>query len=139
MTRDQLAYQLNGREYGDEITPDETAQAAKDGLLVVYGYSDDNTEFAGLFRDEAPCYGGCDIFVHREGMLEDHDAAECNCKFCGYAEMAKKCAKIEAVWDSDGYSWTYKTDLPHAEFDILEDGEKFCRGMVIDAKDLPTI
>jgi hypothetical protein len=52
--------------------------------------------------------------------------------------MAAKglCKTIEAIWGKDGYSWTYKTDIPHATFDIFEDGEKFCRGIVFDIKSL---
>lgn len=47
MTAKELAEMLSGRKYGMEITSEE-ARAAKDaGLVVVYGYSDDNVEFAG--------------------------------------------------------------------------------------------
>jgi hypothetical protein len=49
----------------------------------------------------------------------------------------KESAKtIEVVWDAEGYSWIYETEIPHAVFDILEDGEKFCRGIVFDIRSL---
>lgn len=39
---------------------------------------------------------------------------------------------IEAIWSPDEIdaSWLIKTDIPHATFDILEDGDLFCRGVV---------
>jgi hypothetical protein len=37
---------------------------------------------------------------------------------------------IDAVWCEGEYSWTYKTNIPHATFDIWEDGEKYCKGIV---------
>lgn len=47
MTAKELAEMLFGRKYGMEITSEE-ARATKDaGLVVVYGYSDDNVEFRG--------------------------------------------------------------------------------------------
>ena len=43
---------------------------------------------------------------------------------------------MKAVWGEEGYSWTYETAIPHATFEILEDEEKYCRGIVFDIKDL---
>jgi hypothetical protein len=48
----------------------------------------------------------------------------------------KTARKIEAVWAEDGYSWTYRTDIPHATFEITEDGEPYCRGIVFALADL---
>ena len=146
MTKEQLATQLNGREYGAEITKEEEKLADKCGLVVICGASDDLVELRGAIHDELGAYGGKTILIHSKGaMEEDH---ECECDYCGFKAMKAKCAKIEAVWGTpvstvaaggDSYSWTYKTGIPHATFDILEDGEKFCRGIVIDVKYLPTI
>jgi hypothetical protein len=36
----------------------------------------------------------------------------------------------------DGCSWTFRTGIPHATFNILEDGDLFCRGIVVDLRDL---
>jgi hypothetical protein len=52
--------------------------------------------------------------------------------------LLEKAATIEALWcKENGYSWTYKTAIPHAAFDIMEDKLKYCRGIVIALKDLP--
>jgi DNA-binding XRE family transcriptional regulator len=46
--------------------------------------------------------------------------------------------KIEAIWSPEepACSWLIKTDIPHATFDITEDGELFCRGIVFSIDDL---
>lgn len=52
MTAKQLAARLDGREYLKEITPEEEREAEANGLVVVYGYSDDNVELAGSYYVE---------------------------------------------------------------------------------------
>lgn len=138
MTPQEFASILNGREYGNEITETEEKEAKRQGLVVLFGYSDDNAEFRGAIDAEAGCYNGGEIRIHRKGLLASHNDP-CECQFCGYQAAAAKCAVIHAEWGKDGYSWTYRTNLLHATFDILEDGEKFCRGIVFNVSDLPTL
>ena len=33
-------------------------------------------------------------------------------------------------------AWTYMTDIPHATFDVMDDGELYCRGIVFALADL---
>ena len=47
MTAKQLAEKMDGREYMDEITPEEEREAYCNRLVAVFGYSDDCLEFAG--------------------------------------------------------------------------------------------
>jgi hypothetical protein len=134
MTKEQLAEILNGRPYGDEIKETESIQARKDGLLVVFGYSDDNTEFRGAFDDEVGCYDEKEIFVNRKGVLSEHE--ECECPFCGYEEAKKNAASIMANFRGPGpFHW--KTEVPHSTFEIIEDGDVYCRGIVLSISDLP--
>lgn len=133
-----FASRLNGREYGHEITKAEEQEAYRLGFVVVFGYSDDNAEFRGAITDEVYCYNGRPLHVHRKGTLAGH-LDPCECEFCGYKTAVEKCETITAVWCQDGYSWTYRTDIQHATFDILEDGEKFCRGIVFNVADLPIL
>ena len=128
MTKEKLAELLNNREYGNEITKEEAQTAKENGLVVVYGFSDDNMEFDGAFRDEFGCYEGGTALVNKEGLFEDGAVFDMRCPY----------RKIEAVWcdTTDDYAWSYKTDIPHATFDIMDDGEMYCRGIVFDVKDL---
>jgi len=133
MTPYEFAKRLHGREYLNEITKDEAREASDNDLVIVFGYSDDNAELRGAIHDEISCYNGGEFFATSIGLLEN----ECDCEDCPYhfkeLETAKK---IKAVWDSGGYSWIYETDIPHATFDILESGEKYCRGIVFSLDDV---
>lgn len=110
MTIQEFADLLNGREYGQEITVAEVEKAKQLGYIVVMGYSDDSCEVYGAFREEYDCYNG--------GLIEDERLTK----------------PITAIWcDKElGCAWSYKTDLPHAEFSIYEDDELYCVGLVID-------
>lgn len=140
VTKEEFALMLTGREYGEEMTKIDETSAKNSGLVVIFGYSDDNVELRGSINDEVGCYNGAVFRLHRNGVLQSHDSRDCECEYCGYDDLAKRCAEIEALWCKEGdYSWTYKTELPHATFEIVEDGGPFCRGIVIEAKDLPEV
>lgn len=132
----EFAQMLNGREYGKEIGKAETLQAKELGLVVVYGASDDLMEFEGAIRDEVGCYDGGTAYLTKTDLF-DANGGECECE-CKYYQAEKAlCKTITAVWcGEENYSWTYKTDIPHETFDIYEDGEKYCRGIVFDIKSL---
>lgn len=106
----------------DDI-PEEIIQRAKDkGIVIVYGASDDLMEFRGALYDEFDCYEGKTFHFDREGQVAEKETQN----------------KIEAVWcgkDSD-WTWSYKTNLPHETFEIWDDEEKFCLGIVFYKGDL---
>lgn len=134
MTIKEFAQMLNGRSEDYVMVLGESKQAKELGFVVVYGYSDDNAEFEGAISNEVGCYNGGEIYLDKNGIFED---CEEECKYSKEAKKACKC--IEAAWDdSDGeYAWTYKTDIPHETFDVLdEEGNKWCRGIVFDIKSL---
>jgi hypothetical protein len=133
MTKEEMASKLNGREYGNEITPPEENEAKESGLVVVFGASDDLCEFRGAIYDEADCYEGGKIPITRAGVLH----SECGDSRCPYfKKLQESCAKIKAIWDRDGYSWIYEAPFSVATFEIMEDGETYCRGIVFEQKEL---
>ena len=139
LTKETLAAKLSGREYRSEITKVEEAAAKKAGLVVVYGYSDDNVEFTGAIEDEVGAYSGTTLLVSGNKVLPDHD--ECECEYCGYKALAKSAKSIKAVWDDDddpksNFTWTFRTQIPHATFEIMEGEEQFCRGIVFALEDV---
>lgn len=109
MTIYEFAEMLNNGQYGSEISPILEHKAKELGFVVVFGYSDDNAEFRGAIEDEVGCYDGGRVY-------EDGD------KY------------IDAVWCGDSeFDWSYKTNIPHATFDIYDAfGEKYCRGIVFE-------
>ncbi len=138
MNAKQLAEMLNGREYMREISSVEEAMAKANGLVVVHGASDDLMEFRGAIYDEVGCYDGGSALVDAEGVLEDWDSAsESKESARRYMQREPHAKTIEALWCAEpGYSWTYKTDIPHETFEIVEDGEPYCRGIVFSIQDL---
>lgn len=137
----ELAAILNGREYCHEITKAEEAQAKAAGLVVVFGYSDDNVELRGAIDDEVGAFDGTTFRISPTGLVpswssvdkDDEDEAQAyfDQKRAGYRE-------IEAVWCPDAdesISWIYRTDIPHATFDVMEDGATYCRGIVFALAD----
>lgn len=136
--RDEIATSLNGVEYPPDwsIKKELVAQAKAGGLVIVYGLSDDLMEFDGVFRDEIGCYDGGEAFIDKDGVLQ-RDSAETDEEIAAFVERKKKARKIEALWCAEaGYSWTYKTDIPHATFEIVEGSETYCRGIVFSIDDL---
>lgn len=144
MNKEELAAKLNGREYLNEITPAEERVAKESGLLVVFGASDDLCELRGAINDEVGAYEGVDILISDGQLLGDLEKEEIDIlkkhHIYGHVlQMRAKALKIEAEWcagsDPDT-SWTYKTTTPHATFNVMEDGEVYCRGIVIDLKEV---
>lgn len=132
ITARALAKLLNGRNYGDEITNGE-AQAAKNaGLVVAFGYSDDNVELRGAIRDELSAYGGLEFEVTPNGLLRS-DCDEGCPNFEYKRKSAGPIAKIKATYHS---SWRFETKIPHETFKIMEDDELFCEGIVFALADV---
>lgn len=136
MTKEELAALLNGREYGSEITKEEAALAKAAGLLVCFGYSDDNTEFEGVIHDEA---GAGESTVHEFNsdlrLIERMDPREERDLVNKGWTRPRAAFTVTAQWcPADlGTSWRITSDQPFAPFDIMEGADLYCRGCVIDA------
>lgn len=135
MTPKELAALLDGNQYDNEITKEQEAIAADNGLVVAFGYSDDNVVLCGAIDDEVGAFDGTTFHVTRDGVLW---APDCNCDECKYFEIAKRAAsEIKAIWHNSGEAtWTFETTIPHETFRIYEDGELFCVGIVFSLNDL---
>lgn len=129
----ELAARINGRQYREETTKVDEQEAKAAGLVIVFGASDDLMEFRGAADDEVGAYGGSTVHFTSAGLLTN----KCDEEGCPYfAKLKKTAATIEAKWDAEGYSWIYETAIPHATFEVLEDDEKYCRGIVFALADV---
>ena len=137
MTSKELAAQLDGNKYDNEITKEQEALASDNGLVVVFGYSDDCVELCGAIDDEVGAFDGTTFHVTRDGVLWYPDRY-CY-EECKYLEVAKRAAaEIKAVWNDAGEPcWTFETAVPHETFRIYEDEELFGIGIVFSLNDLP--
>lgn len=138
MTKESLAALLNGREYCNEITATEEAEAKAAGLLIIFGASDDLTELRGALHDEAGANDGATHRIDAKGFVPDWDSVDHDDEEECAEYFARKGGGfvVEAKWSTGDYSWVIETSAPHATFDIVEDDEKYCRGIVIDLADL---
>lgn len=139
MTPAEFAATLTNSTYRAPLTHEQCVLAKKHGLVIVYGQSDDLMEFDGAFRDEFGAYEGATVRVDRAGPIPHFDDVDRDDKDAlrDYFKRENNGKEIEALWCAEeGYSWTYKTDIPHATFEITEDGEPYCRGIVFALADL---
>lgn len=138
-TRETIAGALSGIEYDRDfhtIVSSLAREAKASGLLIIYGASDDLMEFEGAFTDEVSVYGGGTIHLDRKGAL-DRDQCDTDEGIADYTIRKRTALTIEAVWAEGEICWQYRTEIPHVTFDVMEGGDVFCRGLVIDVNDLP--
>jgi hypothetical protein len=147
---DLFASKLNGRQYRNEITAEEELEAKEKGFLVVFGASDDLMEVRGVVGDEFNVY--CTdstllfYFYEKESVirytsnmsdrpeyetvleiLQDFNVPLLKIKVEKYASRFKEGTENE-------FAWNYSTEANYATFDIFDDGENYCKGLVVDYK-----
>lgn len=126
MTKEELAEILNDREYGYEITSWEEKIAHDNGLVVIFGASDDIVEFRGVLNDEIDANEGCHFKLNKELKIKVGD------KYKGHHRS------IQAVWcPNDEMSWGFVTTIPHSTFTTWDADEVFCKGIIINVAELP--
>lgn len=134
MTHQEMAALLHGREYRLEMTKEEEKVAKQNNLVVIFGASDDLCELRGAIYDEVGVCNGGTFYIRNGKVLETPDREEADVlrKFGIDPQTLKHNAiRIAALWcKEDGYSWTYDIAREHSTFDIMEDGEQYCRGIV---------
>lgn len=122
------------RTIGNECTKEEAEEAKRLGLVIVFGYSDDCTEFRGAIHDEVG-YG--ELTITTKGKILDNDQLEAleSLLADGTISHPPVLAKIKSTYNDDGV-WQFETDIPHARFDVTEDGRPYCEAIVFSITDL---
>ena len=75
MTAKELVELLNGKTE-NAITKSIEKLAKDNGLVIVYGSSDDRMEFNGAINDEGSCYDGGEVLFTKKGCLQNQDECE---------------------------------------------------------------
>lgn len=129
MTKKELAEKLNGIEYVGYgmFSKEIIREAEENGLIIVYGASDDLMEFAGALEDEGCCYEGGIVYFDQSGVSMDDTERD-------YSITAKWCDGEDE--EGNPATWSYETDIPHEAFKIWEGGELYCIGIVFSVEDL---
>lgn len=113
---------FDGREYGEECSKEEERYLKETGLVLVFGASDDLCEFRGAISDEAGCYDGGEVYLESTGIVR-------NCP-----NRKPYGTRLSITWN-DGI-WRYEINVPHAEFNVLEDENLYGKGIVFYADSL---
>lgn len=137
MNVSELAKELNGCQYPFRPTKELVEKARINGLVIVYGMSDDLMEFTGSIIDEIGVYDGGVAHVFKTGVLARREDLDTDEDIELWLKNKSESKEIKAKWDEEeGYTWTYETDIPHSVFDILEDDDKYCRALVFSVDNL---
>lgn len=133
LTREEAAAELDGNQYAEEGSEELWQRMKAAGLVAVFGGSDDLMEFRGAIYDEIGAYEGGTAYVSAHGLVQNKCDEGDNCP-----NWRQHGLPIEAIWAPEsGGSWAYKTDIPNVTFDIKEDDELFCKGIVFRLADIP--
>lgn len=123
-----VANRLNNNKYGDELHGISEKYLEEKGIVVVFGYSDDNIEFRGVIDDELGCFDGGLFHVTKHGVISDDNYSGPNYIDARWFE--------EVTDDLGRISWTYETDIKHETFMLYDEGEPWCRGLVFSINNL---
>lgn len=124
MKKEQLVKKLNGIEYRTDIPKELLRIASEKKLLIIHAASDDLVIIDGFISDELDAFRGVEFYISSNGEVSLNDGIG--------GEM------VEAIFCPKYLNtlWLFETDIPHATFDIMEDGELYCRGLVIDLNEI---
>ena len=145
MTLKEWAEKLNGREYREELKREEEAELKAEGYVAVFGASDDLLEFSGAIDDEAGAWNGASVKLcqKQDGEFavfsedENDETKEFNRKQISCMRNIKVIRYPKNKKGECWASWLIEPDdIPHLHFDIMEDGDLFCRGTIFSAKEI---
>ena len=128
----QFAEALVPRDFLEGIYDVERECAERNGLTIVYGYSDDLMELDGAIRLGGYCFKGGNFHL------------KWNKGKWSLVDGIGKHNNITALWydsnaiDDNGVRipWTYKTDIPFGKFNMINGGSPYCECLVFEVKDL---
>lgn len=122
ITAKELQVKMHGGQYYD--TASKYADIAdKSGLIIIEGASDDLVNCFGVIGGSLEVGHGSHFYVSSQGYI-----ATRNRKF-------EDSNRVNVIQGGDFY-WSYKSKIPHLTFDTYECGKPWCRGLIIDIKDL---
>lgn len=134
MTKEEAAQALHGNQYGKDGSLELFKEMKASRLVAIFGASDDLMEFRGAINNELDAYEGTTAYITANGLLEN-DCENDRCPH--FAKLKASSVAIDALWcDEEDASWSYATSIPHTVFNIIEDDEIYCRGIVIDLNDV---
>ena len=134
MKPNAFAAKLNGIELND-IGREVTQEAARANIVIVYGSSRDTITFAGAIEGEADVPEGGTIHFDTAGLLPEADDVSIE-EQADYYDRKRMAYLIDAEWQQGGFTWSFTTIIPHHRFVVMNEGARYCRGIVFDIQSL---
>lgn len=132
ITPKTLAAMLQNRDLDDDSFENEKRFARENGLVIVYGYSDDAIILEGAISDGGDCYGGYPFHLVKDNKkyLLEEEPAEHNTIIAKWhsPDCMTECGEV--------IPWSFDTDIPHEDFYITFRGDPYCKGFVFSLRDL---
>lgn len=137
----ELLRRIHGRQYRNEMLPEDEEFAKKHGLVVIFGASDDLVELRGAVTDEIGAYGGTEFDIDFMGVQPEWPEGDSKTKSDAWEYFKRQqfpSTRVLAEWlDGDSLSWSFSViQGSHVEvighFVIYEDDEQYCRGIIIE-------
>jgi hypothetical protein len=134
MNVNDLVRELDGMEYGTRINKEILDNAKQNGLVIVYGASDDIMVFDGAIYDSVSVFEGGYAYLSESPKINGLLQNKCDNPDCPYyMEKLRNVVYIEAIWNDNGSPcWYYKTKIPHETFNVYENDSLYCQGIVFD-------
>lgn len=140
ITKEQLAEELNGFEYGGPVDAATVEKAKANNLVIVFGASDDLVEFEGAIYDEVGLYGKGDIALLLPGdkfEVDGETSQSLQHVFVLLDDGAQpETNRIITAEYTDGGYFEFETSMLHNRFNVVEDGEPAGYGLVIDLDEI---
>lgn len=136
LTKEQFAYMLDGRQRGEELSGYDDITAASSRLVVCICVSDDLFKAYGRITGEAGCWQGCNVYFCGDAVLSENEAW-LHLKNNNEPDLKK----IRVLYQDKNENikhcyWQFKTEIPHAAFNIYDGDEIYCEGIVIAYNDI---
>ncbi len=131
MTIEDIAKKLDGSQYPVRIERAFKEELKANGIVVVYGHSDDCVLFGGAINDES--YVGTKQYIYRNGFIPVCENEDC--------PHQSKMDMSEYIWikGNFGDSMEFKTNLSEYEYEtftVYDDDYVYCVGMVFKVDSL---
>lgn len=130
---------LNNREYREELTGEEQIKMREEGVVCIFGASDDLCELRGAFSDEIDCYGGGKFcYVSEADRFVENTYYERNPDELIQVDLDNR---FYLEISSDKGYWTYglPDEVEFEEFRVMEDEKLYAIGKLILVEDLKKI
>jgi hypothetical protein len=133
-----FAKRISGQEYPLNDRALDLDYAKANNLVICFGASDDLLELRGAIYEEIGAYEGTFVYVVNGKVITESDFEDKHFEAFEILNIPVPVTIVAAIWcESDKFpkdlksSWLIKVEgFESAPFDVMEDGELYCRGAV---------